>query len=110
MYSSRTDWKRLANLGKEARTSGNVLVDNDVVQYLVAGEDMIIMGKPEKVSLLTAHDPALCARARYRPTMCLSKEEHTGGNILKWKQKYRGPPNPKPHRMIFLEIRLLTFD
>jgi hypothetical protein len=78
MYSSRTDWKRLANLGKEARTSGNVLVDDDVVQYLVAGADMIIMGKPEKVSLLTAHDPALCARARYplrpdRPCICQRK-------------------------------------
>ena len=40
-----------------------MLVDDDVVQYLVAGADMIIMGKPEKVALLRMI--LLCARARY---------------------------------------------
>ena len=87
-----------------------MLVDDDVVHYLVTRADMI-MSKPDKVALLRmilryVHERGTLSR----PTMYLSKEERAGGNILKWKQKYQGPPNPKPHRMTFLEIRPLNFD
>jgi len=66
--------------------TGNVL-DDDVVQYLAAGADMII-GKPVKIALLRMLLRHVLEHGSLsRPTMHLTEEERVDGNRLTWKPR-----------------------
>ena len=66
--------------------TGNVL-DDDVVEYLAAGADMVL-GKPVKVDMLRMLINHVKVYGNLSiPGMVLSEEVHSGGGHLAWKKK-----------------------